>query len=131
MLPMGRGDGVNGVWGVRVPMVPPPPLIQYQENALRQSRTFYADWEGIADAAVGNPRAEAGRDPYDRDLTELVGELSIRSEDFRVRWASHDVRQYRTGSQPFHQVLVGDLTLSYEALQLTADIGLTLGSSSV
>ena len=59
MLPMGRGDGVNGVWGVRVPMVPPPPLIQYQENALRQSRTFYADWEGIADAAVGNPRAGA------------------------------------------------------------------------
>ena len=54
------------------------------------------------------------------------GELSIRSEDFRVRWASHDVRQYRTGSQPFHHPLVGDLTLSYEALQLTADIGLTL-----
>jgi len=92
----------------------------------RQSRTFYKDWEGIADAGVGNLRAEAGRDPYDPDLTDLVGELSMRSEDFRARWASHDVRQYRSGTQPFHHPLVGDLTLSYEALQLTADIGLTL-----
>src|SRR6266550_1287423 len=92
----------------------------------QQSRTFYMDWEGIADAGVGNLRAEAGRDPYDLDLTDLVGELSMRSDDFRARWASHDVRQYRTGTQPFHHVLVGDLTLSYEALQLTADIGLTL-----
>jgi transcriptional regulator with XRE-family HTH domain len=92
----------------------------------RQSRTFYADWEGIADAGVGSLRAEAGRDPYDRDLSDLVGELSMQSEDFRVRWASHDVRQYRSGTQPFHHPLVGDLTLGYEALQLTADIGLTL-----
>jgi hypothetical protein len=44
----------------------------------------------------------------------------------RVRWASHDVRQYRSGTQPFHHPLVGDLTLSYEALRLTADVGLTL-----
>ena len=92
----------------------------------RQSRTFYADWEGIADAGVGSLRAEAGRDPYDRDLSDLVGELSMQSEDFRVRWASHDVRQYRSGTQRFHHPLVGDLTLNYEALQLTADIGLTL-----
>ena len=92
----------------------------------QQSRTFYKDWEGIADAGIGNLRAEAGRDPYDPDLTDLVGELSMRSEDFRARWASHDVRQYRSGTQPFHHSLVGDLTLSYEALQLTADIGLTL-----
>lgn len=88
-----------------------------------QSRRFYRDWSGIADAAVGNLRAEAGRDPYDPDLTDLVGELSMKSEDFRVRWAAHDVRQYRSGTQPFHHALVGDLTLSYETLYLTADIG--------
>jgi transcriptional regulator with XRE-family HTH domain len=88
-----------------------------------QSRHFYRDWAGIADAAVGNLRAEAGHDPYDRDLTDRVGELSMRSEDFRVRWASHDVRQYRSGTQPFHHPLVGDLTLSYEALRLAADVG--------
>jgi transcriptional regulator with XRE-family HTH domain len=88
-----------------------------------QSRRFYRDWDGIADATVGNLRAQAGRDPYDPDLTDLVGELSMQSEDFRVRWAAHDVRQYRSGTQPFHHPLVGDLTLNYEALQLTADIG--------
>ena len=91
-----------------------------------QSRTFYRDWEGIADAAVGNLRAEAGRDPYDQDLTALVGELSMRSEEFRARWAAHDVRQYRSGTQPFRHPLVGDLTLSYEALEITADVGLVL-----
>jgi transcriptional regulator with XRE-family HTH domain len=90
------------------------------------SRWFYRDWEGIADAAVGSLRAESGRDPYDRDLTELVGELSMRSDDFRTRWAAHDVRLYTTGTQPFHHALVGDLDLTYEALELTADVGLTL-----
>ena len=91
-----------------------------------RSRVFYGDWEGIADAAVGSLRAEAGRDPYDRDLTDLVGELSMRSDDFRTRWASHDVRLYATGTQPFHHPLVGDLQLTYEALELIADVGLTL-----
>src|SRR5436305_3818682 len=75
-----------------------------------RSRGFYRDWEGIADAGVDSLRAEAGRDPYDRDLTQLVGELSMRSEDFRTRWAYHDVREYRSGVQPFHHPLVGDLT---------------------
>jgi transcriptional regulator with XRE-family HTH domain len=91
-----------------------------------RSRDFYMDWEGIADAGVGSLRAEAGRDPYDRALTDLIGELSTRSDEFRVRWAAHDVRQYRTGAQPFRHLLVGELMLSYEALQLTADIGQTL-----
>ena len=92
----------------------------------QQARQFYADWDGIADAAAGSLRAEAGRDPYDRHLTDLIGELCTQSEDFRVRWAAHDVRQYRTGAQPFRHPLVGDLALSYEAFQLTADIDLTL-----
>jgi transcriptional regulator with XRE-family HTH domain len=87
-----------------------------------QSRRFYRDWDGIADASVGSLRALAGRDPYDRDLTDLVGELSMHSEEFRIRWAAHDVRQYRSGTQPFHHPLVGDLTLNYEALQLLADV---------
>src|SRR5438270_1858493 len=88
-----------------------------------RAREFYADWDGIADAGVGSLRAEAGRDPYDRDLADLVGELSLRNDEFRVRWATHDVREYRTGTQPFHHRLVGDLTLNYEALELTADVG--------
>jgi transcriptional regulator with XRE-family HTH domain len=91
-----------------------------------RARVFYRDWDGIADAAVGSLRAEAGRDPYDSDLTALVGELSMRSDDFRTRWGSHDVRLYAAGNQRFHHPLVGDLDLIYEALEPTADVGLTI-----
>jgi transcriptional regulator with XRE-family HTH domain len=79
--------------------------------------------DGIAHAAVGSLRAEAGRDPQDRALTDLVGELSVRSQEFRVRWAAHDVDFYRSGVQRFHHPLVGDLTLNYDALELPADPG--------
>jgi transcriptional regulator with XRE-family HTH domain len=92
----------------------------------RRSRDFYRDWDGIADAAVGSLRAQAGRDPYDRDLTDLVGELSMRSDDFRIRWAAHDVRRYGSGTQRFRHPLVGDLTLNYEALEVVSDIDQTL-----
>jgi transcriptional regulator with XRE-family HTH domain len=88
-----------------------------------RARDFYADWDDIADAGVGSLRIEAGRDPYDRELTELVGELSMRSDEFRVRWAAHDVREYRAGVQRFRHTLVGELTLTYEALTLVADPG--------
>jgi transcriptional regulator with XRE-family HTH domain len=91
-----------------------------------KSTEFYGDWGGIAHAAVGSLRAEAGRDPYDRALTDLVGELSVRSQEFRVRWAAHDVDYYRSGVQPFHHPLVGDLTLNYDALELPADPGQTI-----
>lgn len=86
------------------------------------ARDFYADWDGIADAAATNLRAAAGRDLYDRDLTDLVGELSMRSEEFSRRWASHDVGEYRTGTQRFHHSLVGDVELRYEAFQTLAGI---------
>ena len=91
-----------------------------------RSGEFYADWDGIAAAAVGSLRAEAGRDPYDRALTDLVGELSTRSEAFRGRWAAHDVEYYRSGVQPFHHPIAGDLILDYDALELPADPGLTI-----
>ena len=92
----------------------------------RRSIEFYRDWDGIAHAAVGSLRAEAGRDPYDRALSDLVGELSTRSEEFRMRWAAHDVKYYRSGVQPFHHPLVGDLTLNYDALEISADPGQTI-----
>ncbi|HZD68935.1 MAG TPA: helix-turn-helix transcriptional regulator [Actinomycetes bacterium] len=92
----------------------------------RRSTEFYGDWGGIAHAAVGSLRAEAGRDPYDRALTDLVGELSMQSQQFRVRWAAHDVEYYRSGVQPFYHPLVGDLTLDYNALELPADPALTI-----
>jgi transcriptional regulator with XRE-family HTH domain len=92
----------------------------------RRSTEFYGNWDGIAHDAVGSLRAEAGRDPYDRALTNLVGELSMRCEEFRVRWAAHDVKYYRSGVQPFHHPLAGDLTLNYDALEIPADPGQTI-----
>ncbi|MEV6494133.1 helix-turn-helix transcriptional regulator [Actinoplanes sp. NPDC051633] len=94
------------------------------------SQEFYRDWEQLAQDVVALLRGEAGRDPYDRALTDLIGELSTRSEPFRTWWAAHDVRQHRTGVKRFHHPLVGDLTLAYESLDLTADQGLRLNAYS-
>ncbi|KAB2344340.1 helix-turn-helix transcriptional regulator [Actinomadura rudentiformis] len=90
-----------------------------------RSHLFWGDWERAADDTVALLHAEAGRDPYDKALTDLVGELSTRSEDFRARWARHDVRQHHLGAKPFHHPAVGDLHLTYESMDLAAD-GLTL-----
>ena len=87
---------------------------------------FYLDWEQVATDAVAVLRSEAGRDPYDRDLSDLVGELSTRSETFRTRWATHNVRFHDTGSKRFHHPVVGDVELTYETMQLVADPGLTM-----
>jgi transcriptional regulator with XRE-family HTH domain len=87
---------------------------------------FYVDWEQVAPDAVAVLRSEAGRDPYDRDLSDLVGELSTRSETFRTRWAAHNVRFHDTGSKRFHHEVVGDLSLTFETMQLAADAGLML-----
>ena len=90
------------------------------------ARTFFRDWERTVDDCVATLRGVAGRNPYDRQLTDLVGELSTRSEDFRVRWAAHDVRFHRTGTKRLHHPAVGDLDLTFEALELPADPGLVL-----
>ena len=95
-----------------------------------RARDFWLDWERIAADTVAMLRTEAGRDPYDKALTDLVGELSTRSEDFRTRWAAHDVRLHRTGVKQFHHPVVGDLNLNFETMQLTADPGLTLTALS-
>jgi transcriptional regulator with XRE-family HTH domain len=87
---------------------------------------LYPDWERGADDAVALLRAEAGRDPYDRELTDLIGELSTRSEEFRTRWADHNVRLHRTGAKRFHHPVVGDLTLTFEMMELATDPGLNL-----
>ena len=87
---------------------------------------FYDDWERAATDTVAILRTEAGRDPYDRDLSDLVGELSTRSEEFRTRWAAHNVRIHRTGTKDFHHPVVGDLSLTYEMMELSADSGLAL-----
>jgi transcriptional regulator with XRE-family HTH domain len=71
-------------------------------------------------------RAEAGRRPHDKQLTDLVGELCTRSENFARRWAAHDVRQHRAGLKRFNHPVVGEMALSFESMELAADAGLTL-----
>ena len=85
---------------------------------------FYPDWERLASEVVAALRSQAGRDPYDRNLQDLIGELSTRSDAFRVRWAAHDVRFHRTGSKRLRHPLVGELEISYETMTLDADEGL-------
>ena len=89
-------------------------------------RRFHPDWDSAADICVAILRIEAGRDPHDRALHDLVGELSTRSEEFRVRWASHDVRHHGAGTKRFRHPVVGELTLAYEGLDMAAEPGLTL-----
>jgi transcriptional regulator with XRE-family HTH domain len=87
---------------------------------------FYRDWDRTASEMVAVLRTAAGRDPYDRDLTDLVGELSTRSEEFRSRWAAHDVLFHRAGRKNLHHPIVGDLDLTYEAFELPSEPGLTM-----
>jgi hypothetical protein len=87
---------------------------------------FYPDWEFAADTTVANLRTAAGQDPYNKSLHDLVGELSTRSDEFRRRWSSHNVRTHGTGIKHFHHHIVGDLTLAYESLDLRAEPGLTM-----
>jgi transcriptional regulator with XRE-family HTH domain len=90
------------------------------------ARDFYADWNRAAADVVAVLRYAAGHDPYDRDLSDLVGELSTQSEEFRTRWAAHNVRFHETGVKDFHHSVVGDLTLTYNRMDLSADAGLTI-----
>ena len=85
-----------------------------------QATTFFREWEKVADDTVALLRAEAGRNPYDRDLSDLIGELCTRSEDFRVRWAAHDVRIHNTGVKKLYHHLVGELDLPFESLPIEA-----------
>jgi transcriptional regulator with XRE-family HTH domain len=87
---------------------------------------FYPDWDSAAEITVANLRTAAGQDPHDKALQDLVGELSTRSDDFRRRWAAHNVRTHGTGTKHFHHHIVGDLTLAYESLDLRAEPGLTM-----
>ncbi len=90
------------------------------------AREFFADWERAADDIAAMLRSEAGSNPHDKQLVELIGELSTRSEEFRTRWAAHNVRFHRTGHKRLHHPVVGTLDLDYEAMEFPAHPGLTL-----
>jgi transcriptional regulator with XRE-family HTH domain len=90
------------------------------------AREFFTDWERAADDIAAMLRSEAGSNPHDKQLIELIGELSTRSDEFRTRWAAHNVRFHRTGRKRLHHPIVGTLDLDYEAMEFAAHPGLTL-----
>lgn len=90
-----------------------------------RSHGFFLDWDEVADGTVGALRAEAGRNPLDRSLTDLIGELTARSHPFATKWAQHNVRLHRTATKRLHNSVVGDLELTGDALELAGD-GLTI-----
>ena len=91
-----------------------------------RARDFYVDWDRATHDIVAFLRSEGGRNPYDRALTDLIGELSTRSELFRKLWAAQNVRFHRSGTKSLNHPVVGRLELSFEGLELPVDPGLTL-----
>ncbi|MGF6824555.1 transcriptional regulator with XRE-family HTH domain [Microbacterium sp. ZKA21] len=90
------------------------------------ARRFYPDWDAIARVNVAQLRTEAGRDPHDKALHDLVGELSTRSDHFRSLWSKHDVWQNDSGAKRFHHHLVGDLTLHFNGLDIVGSAAVQL-----
>jgi transcriptional regulator with XRE-family HTH domain len=104
----------------------PPNFARFTFLDLDAAHDFYPDWEGAADTCVSILHTEAGRDPHDRNLHDLVGELSTRSAAFRRRWSAHNVRYHGAGTKTFHHREVGDLVLAYESVDMVSEPGLSL-----
>lgn len=85
------------------------------------ARDLFVDWEAQARNAVESLRLEAGRSPEDRDVIELVGELSVASPEFRQWWSEHQVHQRTFGSKRLVHPVVGELTVEYETFVLPGD----------
>ncbi len=94
------------------------------------ARRFFADWDRAADDIAAMLRSEAGSNPHDKQLIELIGELSTCSEEFRSRWAAHNVRFHRTGRKTIRHPVAGTLDLDFdfdfEAMEFPAHPSLTL-----
>jgi hypothetical protein len=108
------------------------PGLTRDQNLMRMlfldpaERDLYPDWETIARDSVASVRAGAGADLDHPRLTELVGELVLKSDDFARLWARHDVRFKLPGNKRFRHPVVGEFTLSYETFSVTASPGQTL-----
>jgi hypothetical protein len=91
-----------------------------------RAKDFFADWNRTAKECVAALRTQAGRYPFDRDLSDLVGELSTQCEEFAALWATHNVRLHRKAEKYFHHPVVGDLTLRYDRLAVVGEPGLEI-----
>ncbi len=103
-----------------------PPNIARFTFLDQRAHEFYPDWDFFAGVTVAILRTEAGRDPHNKELHDLIGELSTRSDEFRRLWGSHDVRHHGTGTKTFRHPVVGELTVAYEGMGMESEPGLTL-----
>ena len=103
-----------------------PPNIARFTFLDERAHQFYPDWDAFAEVTVSILRTEAGRDPHNKELHDLIGELGTRSEEFRRRWGAHNVRHHGTGFKTFNHPVVGEMTLAFEGLEMAAEPGLTL-----
>ncbi|GAA4312442.1 helix-turn-helix transcriptional regulator [Streptomyces venetus] len=86
-----------------------------------RAEAFYADLDEAKDLLVAVLRATAGRDPLDKQVTELIGELSARSTDFSTRWAKHHVRRHSRGRKVVNHPAAGTMELAYDDFALPGD----------
>ncbi len=90
------------------------------------ARRFYPDWDTVARVNVAMLRTEAGRDPHDKQLQDLVGELSTRSDEFRTLWGRHDVWRHESGTKQYRHHVVGEMSLRFDGLDLVGHPGVQL-----
>ncbi|WP_046496821.1 MmyB family transcriptional regulator, partial [Streptomyces odonnellii] len=90
------------------------------------ARERVGDWDRIAAETVAMLRLEAGRYPHDRQLADLVGELTLHSAEFSTWWNDHRVLRRTHGTKHYHHPLVGDLHFSYESFQAPGDTDQTM-----
>ncbi|GIF23154.1 transcriptional regulator with XRE-family HTH domain [Actinoplanes tereljensis] len=106
---------------------PAPPVNSMRFNFLDpHAQAFYPDWAQVARSAVAALRIAAAQNPHDKQLMNLIGELSMRSEPFRSWWAAQDVYSHRHGSKRIRHPAIGELELAFEALELPGDESLTI-----
>lgn len=103
-----------------------PPNIARYTFLDERAHEFYPDWDAFAEVTVSILRTEAGRDPHNKELHDLIGELGTRSEEFRRRWGAHNVRHHGSGFKTFSHPVVGEMILAFEGLEMAAEPGLTL-----
>lgn len=91
-----------------------------------RARDFYVDWPLACSLTAAMLRYQAGRDPLNSDLTALVGELSMRSRQFRKDWADQDVHEHRTGTKTYRHPVVGEVEVTYDVFAMPGEPGLSI-----
>ncbi|MGW4897083.1 helix-turn-helix transcriptional regulator [Kitasatospora sp. NPDC004240] len=87
------------------------------------ARGLYGNWEDVAAATVAHLRAMAGRYPDAPDITGVVGELVVKSEEFAALWQRYEVRSRTNGRKHFTHPATGTMTLGYEAYEIARTDG--------